>query len=74
MIDAYSGLDLSTLSITTIVAINGRTAGEELSDLAQQVGEGIYEIVLASPLTQINEAHLFAAVSDQQGNVMRVNV
>lgn len=65
MTDAYSGLDLSTLSITTIVAINGRSAGEELSDLAQQVGEGIYEIVLSSPLTQVSEAHIFASMRDQ---------
>ncbi len=74
MADSYSGLDLTTLSVTATVAINGRAAGAELSDLAQAVGDGIYEIALSSPITQIDEAHLFVEVKDKQGNVTRVNV
>ena len=74
MADNYSGLDLTTLSVTATVAINGRAAGDELSDLAQAVGDGIYEIALSSPITQVDEAHLFVEVKDKQGNVTRVNV
>ncbi|MFN8442533.1 MAG: hypothetical protein U0175_17295 [Caldilineaceae bacterium] len=74
MADAYSGLDLSTLSITATISINGRSAGAELSDLVQETGDGIYELVLTTPITQLSEAHLFALVKDQQGNVTRVNV
>ena len=42
--DIYSGLDLSTLSLTSTLAINGRAAGTQLADLLQAVDDSIYAI------------------------------
>ena len=72
--DIYSGLDLSTLSITSTLAINGRAAGAQLSDLAQVVGDGIYEIGLTNPISDTVDALLYVAVADKQGNITRAAV
>ncbi|MGJ8662620.1 MAG: hypothetical protein ACSHWU_03170, partial [Marinicella sp.] len=73
--DANSGIDLSTLSIQADFVVNGRPAHTELSDLAVNTSTGIYQIALdvALPVNQ-NERHLLAEVSDNQGNIKRVDV
>ncbi len=68
------GIATGTLSIKADIAINGRAPNTELVDLAQTAGEGIYTIVLAPPLTNVANAHLFASVADQQGNITRVDL
>lgn len=72
--DAYTGIAAGTLSIKADIAINGRAPNTELVDLAQTAGEGIYTISLAPPLTNVANAHLFASVADQQGNITRVDL
>jgi len=71
--DAYTGVDLATLSITATVAINNRPAGTKLADLVTQSGDGIYTIALSTPLTLVTDAHLYVQVADHQGNVTRVD-
>jgi hypothetical protein len=70
--DTYSGVDASTFSIKSDLAINGRNPGDELSDLAQSVAPGVYSISVSPPITQAQDAHIFAEVKDVQGNVARV--
>lgn len=41
--DAYTGVDVTTLSIRSSVEINVRIAGTELVDLAVETGEGIFK-------------------------------
>ncbi len=75
MADANTGLDLATLSVTTTFPVQGRAAGAELADLAVQVGDGIWEIDLGGPLPKnLIDAHVRAAVADNQGNFKRVDV
>ena len=71
--DAYTGIAPGSLSIKADIAINGRAAGQELADLAQPAGEGIYTIALAPPVSSVALAHLRVQVADRQGNVTRVN-
>ena len=71
--DAYTGIAPGTLSIKADIVINGRSAGQELADLAQTSGEGIYTIGLTPPLSGVALAHLRVQVADRQGNVTRVN-
>jgi hypothetical protein len=71
--DAYTGIAPGSLSIKADIAINGRAAGQELADLAQASGEGIYTIALTPPLSGVALAHLRVQVADRQGNVTRVN-
>ena len=72
--DAYTGVDLSTLSITADIPLAGRPAGAELADLAQSAGEGIYTIPLLQTIENIANAHLSFEVADFQGNITRVEV
>lgn len=71
--DAYTGIDLTTLSITSTLAINGRSPGAQLAELTQQAGDGIYTIALSTPLVTVTDAHLYVQVADHQGNMMRVD-
>ncbi len=70
--DAH-GLAPGTLSITADFPVNGRGAGVELADLAQDLGDGVHEITLATPLSAPGEGHVHASVEDLQGNVTRVD-
>lgn len=70
--DAYTGVDMSTLSIKATIPLAGRPAGAELADLAQQTGEGIYTITLAQPIANAADALLTVSVADNQGNITRV--
>jgi hypothetical protein len=71
--DAHSGIDLGSLSVSADFPVNGRAPGVELADLAQNVGDGIYEIALSSPLTLVSNQHLRVSIRDVQGNITRVN-
>ena len=70
--DANSGIDLSTLHVSADFAVNGRAAGAELSDLAQDAGEDIWTIALSPPLADGFNRHVYVSVEDVQGNVTRV--
>jgi hypothetical protein len=72
--DAYTGVDLSTLSVTASIPVEGRAAGAELADLVQPDGEGIYAINLTAPLQEVGGVHLYVEVADFQGNTTRVDL
>ena len=71
--DAYTGIASGTLSITSSVAINGRSPGAQLADLAVSVDDGVYVISISPPITSVRNAHVYASVRDVQGNVTRVD-
>ena len=70
--DNYSGLDLTTLSVTASFAVAGRPAHAELADLASEIGDGIYAIPLSDPLPELSAATVSVEVADVQGNITRV--
>lgn len=70
--DAYSGVDLATLSVKADFAVAGRPAGAELADLAMAVDDGVYAIDLGTALPPAAGRHLWVEVADVQGNVTRV--
>ncbi|MDJ0652539.1 MAG: hypothetical protein QNJ40_00170 [Xanthomonadales bacterium] len=75
MVDAYTGLDLSTLSVQASFTVQGRVPRSELADLASPVGDGIWEINFGGPLPpNLFNAHVLAQVADNQGNIKRVDV
>ena len=73
MADAYSGLDLTTLSVTADFPVEGRAAGSELADLAAHAGDGIWSLPLSQPLAGLSGNHLYVEVRDVQGNVTRMD-
>ena len=72
--DADSGLNLTSLSLSADFAVNGRAAGSQLSDLLVGSADGIWTLTLDAPLERMQNAHLYAAVADLQGNITRVNL
>lgn len=71
--DGYSGALTRTLSITSTLTINGRAPGAQLADLAVPVGDGIFQIALTTPITNVQNARMVASVKDGQGNITRVD-
>ncbi len=70
--DAYTGVNLSTLSVVADFMVAGRPTGAELADLAGSVGDGIYEIDFGSAMPANDSAHIRVSVEDLEGNVTRV--
>jgi hypothetical protein len=71
--DANSGIDLSSLSVTASFTVSGRTAGEELADLAQLLDDGIYRIAMGMQAGNLINAHIHLEVADFQGNISRID-
>ena len=73
--DANTGINFASLSIKANFSINGLAANEELSTLATSAGEGVYQIQLNQPIVQDSfERHILAEITDNQGNVKRVDL
>ncbi len=71
--DAYTGIDLATLSVKADFTVNGRPAGAELVDLAAEIGDGIYQIALGEALPPLSGRTFRVEVRDGQGNATRVD-
>lgn len=67
--DAYKGIQTNSLKITASIEINGRAAGADLTDLAQQTDDGIYTLNLTPPLQNVTDAHLYVQVADNQTEI-----
>ncbi|MCA9312442.1 MAG: hypothetical protein KDA21_14610, partial [Phycisphaerales bacterium] len=66
--DAYSGIDLATLSVTADTPVAGRAAGAELADLFVDQGDGIWLANLSEPVNVAGDLHLTVRLDDHQGN------
>jgi len=73
MTDADSGINLSSLSVTADIPIEGHPPSDELAGLAVPIDRGIYRIAFSTPLASVTNAHLLVSVLDNQGNIARVN-
>jgi len=71
--DANSGIDLDTLSVRATFTVAARAPGLELADLAESIGDGIYQIALEDPPGDTDEAHVYIEVADVQGNIARID-
>lgn len=67
--DSYSGIDVRSLSVTADIALGGRGPGFDFAKLGSFVGDGIFSIPLASPVTKLDRGHLTVKVRDRQGNI-----
>jgi hypothetical protein len=70
--DAYSGVDLATLSVKADFPVAGRPPGTELADLAAAVDDGVYAIDRGTALPLAAGRQLWVEVADVEGNVTRV--
>jgi hypothetical protein len=72
MDDYYSGLDVSSLSITADFAIDGIKPGENLASRFSESGRGIYTMKLKEPISRLENSSLVISVQDRQGNTTRI--
>ncbi|MBL4673212.1 MAG: hypothetical protein JKX81_13225 [Arenicella sp.] len=73
--DAYTGVDLSSLSIKADFSVNGHVANTELSQFFTHLGGGVYRMPINIPLViDALDKKIMAEVRDMQGNVTRQGV
>ena len=73
MHDYYTGLAMTTFSVTANLPINGNSSGTELAGLFQQSGDHIWTLRLDTPLESIQDGELTVSIKDQQGNITKVH-
>ncbi|OAI46593.1 hypothetical protein AYO44_11060, partial [Planctomycetaceae bacterium SCGC AG-212-F19] len=73
MADAYSGLDMSTFTVTADFPINGVAPGENLAAKFQAKGPGIWELKLTTPVAALQKGKLTVSVKDRQGNINKID-
>jgi hypothetical protein len=72
MCDYGSGLDPKSFTVTADFAVNGTAAGENLAPLFKPKTQGVWELKLAKPITELPRGTITVAVKDQQGNVSTI--
>jgi hypothetical protein len=72
MADAYTGLELSSFTVTADFAIDGIEAGENLAARFKLTSPGVWEWKLAKPIAGLKNAKLTVSVKDRQGNTNRL--
>ncbi len=72
MHDYYTGLDLDSFRVVADFAVNGVQPGQNLAAKFQPKAPGVWELTLATPITQLPRGRLEVSVRDRQGNVTRI--
>ena len=69
LFDYYTGLDLDSLRITADFDIGVHTANTELSAAFTESGNHVWEMTLATPITQLENGTLTFSIRDRSGNL-----
>jgi hypothetical protein len=72
MHDYDSGLDTKSFRVTAGFAIDGVVTGENLAKKFRPVTEGVWELKLAQPITDLARGKIDVSVKDVQGNTARI--
>jgi hypothetical protein len=72
MDDYGSGLDLESLRVVADFPLAGAKPGENLAGKLGPAANGVWELQLAAPLSELPAGTLTVAVRDRQGNVNRI--
>lgn len=72
MHDYDTGLDLARFTVTADFAIDGMAGGTNLAPQFRRRADGVWELRLARPITDLPRGRLTVSVADRQGNVTRV--
>ena len=67
----YSGLELASFQVTADFA-KGVPAGKNLASRVNPVAQGVWELKLARPITDLAKGKRTVAVMDKQGNISRI--
>jgi hypothetical protein len=72
MHDYYTGLDLKTFTVIADFAVDGLPSGQDLAAKFQPKTQGVWELRLQTPITDLSRGKLTVTVRDRQGNTARL--
>jgi hypothetical protein len=72
MHDYYTGLDMDSFSVVADFPVEGAPAGTNLASKFREKTQGVWELKLAKPITELAKGKLTVSVKDRQGNVSRI--
>jgi hypothetical protein len=72
MDDYYTGLDMNTFEVTADFPVDGTPAGRNLAPRFHEKSQGVWELKLGRPITNLPKGKLTVSVRDRQGNVARI--
>jgi hypothetical protein len=72
MHDYDTGLDMKSFRVVADFAIDGAAAGTDLAAKFKQKTQGIWELKLAKPITDVRRGKLTVSVKDRQGNLNKI--
>jgi hypothetical protein len=72
MHDYYSGLDPKSFRVVADFAIDGVKAGEDLAKKFRPVTQGVWELRLVRPITEMAKGKIDVSLKDRQGNMARI--
>jgi hypothetical protein len=73
MHDYYSGLDANAFAVTADFDLDGVPAGQDLAKRFVAKSQGVWELKLARPITELPRGTLTVVARDRQGNTARVD-
>jgi hypothetical protein len=72
MHDYYTGIDRDSLQVVADFPIDDVAAGRNVAEKFKNVAQGVWELKLAKPITQLKRGTLVVSVNDKQGNASRI--
>lgn len=72
MHDYGTGLDPASFNVTADFAVDDTPAGQNLASKLKEVTQGVWELTIAKPLTDVPAGKLTVSVKDRQGNLNRI--
>jgi len=72
MHDHYSGLDADSFTVTADFPVDGVPAGQNLATKFRPASQGVWELKLTAPITELPRGGLTVSVKDRQGNTTRI--
>jgi RNA polymerase sigma factor (sigma-70 family) len=72
MHDYDTGLDMDSFQVVADFALDGVAAGQNLASKFKAKTQGVWELTLAKPLTDLPKGKLTVSVKDKQGNITRI--
>ncbi|HXG13498.1 MAG TPA: hypothetical protein VNK04_27310, partial [Gemmataceae bacterium] len=72
MDDYYTGLNLSTFEVIADFPVDSVPAGHNLAPRFQEKSQGVWELKLTRPITNLPRGNLLVSIRDRQGNVARI--
>src|SRR5262249_28728898 len=72
MHDFYTGLDMKSFKVTADFAVEGGPAGTNLAAKFKEKTEGVWELKLSKPITDLAHGKVKVSVADREGNISRI--